>query len=142
MLRRMGRKIGSVVAGLLVGALVIFGVEAIVGLLYPMPVGMNPQDPLAFNAYLATLPPMAFVLVLLGHGLGSFVGAGVATLVARRESLWPAMIVGGLATIAGIVNLVTVPHPLWFNIVDGLIYLPLAYLAARLLQAPSTPAAR
>ena len=129
----MARRILSVIAGLLVAMVVITGVEAVIPLLYPVPPGLDMKDPAAFKVYVAALPIGALLMVILAHSLGALVGAVVATLIAGRASIWPGMIVGALVMVAGIVNLFQISHPVWFSVVDLLLYLPAAYGGARLM---------
>ena len=43
------------------------------------------------------------------------------------------MIIGALTLVGCVVNMQTIPHPTWFAVVDLLLPVPVAYLAARLL---------
>ncbi|MCK6623004.1 MAG: hypothetical protein HUU32_18855 [Calditrichaceae bacterium] len=53
-------------------------------------------------------------------------------LVTNQHRVLHGMIVGGIMLLAGIVNMAMIPHPLWFWVVGVLIFLPAAYLGARL----------
>lgn len=76
------------------------------------------------------MAPRHFIFPFLAHALGTFLGAAVSTLMVRGQSLWPAMIVGLLFLLGGIVNVVTLPAPAWFSAVDLLLaYIPPAFLA-------------
>ena len=60
-------------------------------------------------------------------------GAALATLVTGRRSMVPSLVIGALFTVAGVMNLLEIPHPWWFPIVDLPLYLVLAAVAGKLL---------
>jgi hypothetical protein len=128
----------GVVVGTTSGMALMMGLHMASGLVYPMPKDIHPMssDPAnlaAMRAWLATLPAGAFLLATLAHGLGCMGGAAVATLIAGRRSMFPALIVGAIFTVSGIQNLAEIPHPAWFAWVDLPVYLVLAAVAGRLL---------
>lgn len=134
MIKQIGRNVLAVVVGTVIGMAAMTALHRLSGLVYPMPAGVDPMssDPAQqaqLKAWFATLPAGAFVLATLAHGAGSLIAALVATLIEGRKSLRPAIIVGVLFTIAGIMNLREIPHPAWFGWVDLPVYLPLAVLA-------------
>lgn len=133
----MARKIIGVIAGLAVGVIVIYAVETLGHQLYPMPPGVDMENPEAMGAWIETLPAGAFAIILGAFIGGGFAGGAVATLIARDRPV-PALIVGGLLTVAGIANVAMIPHPLWFTIVSVLVYLPAAWLGARVVPLRQT----
>ena len=136
----------GVVVGVIAGMVLMMGLHMLSMLVYPAPEGIDPfsQDPekqKAAMAWIGTLPAGAFILAALAHGLGCMGGAALAMLIDGRRSLVPALVVGALFTVAGIVNLTQVPHPAWFPFVDVPIYLLLAFAAGKLLRRKAqTPA--
>ncbi len=135
----MGRRILAVIAGLFAGFLIVALVEALSPLLFTMPAGLNPKNPESIRQYAEQIPAGSLVVVLLAHALGSFGGGWLAALVARVKPVQHALIVGALVMIAGIVNLVIIPHPLWFSILDVLVYMPSAYLGGTMVTSTSKP---
>lgn len=136
----------AVIAGTVVGMAALTGLLFAGGVLYPMPAGIDPSSSdaaqvAAMKAWLSTLPPGAFVLALVEHALGCAAGAAVATLIARRRSMVPAILVGVIFTAAGVMNLRDIPHPSWFGFVDLPLYLIAAVTVARLLVRPRAVAA-
>ena len=136
----------AVIAGTVVGMAVLTGLLYAGGLLYPMPPGLDPSSSdaaqvAAMKAWLSTLPAGAFVLALAEHALGCAAGAAVAMLIGRRRSMGPAILVGVLFTIAGVMNLREIPHPSWFGFIDLPLYLIAAVTVARLLVRPRAVAA-
>lgn len=133
--------IAGVAIGLFAGMALMMGLHMASGLVYPPPEGVDlmgetPAQQAAVVAWIATLPAGAMLLAILAHGLGCMGGAALATLISGRRAWWPAIVVGVLFTIAGIMNLSSVPHPWWFPYLDLPIYMLLALLAGRLLIRP------
>ncbi|MBX3412966.1 MAG: hypothetical protein KF708_09785 [Pirellulales bacterium] len=124
----MREHILAVLGGAMAGVLGVAIVEALSSLVYPLPVGLDTNDREAMKAHLAGLPPGAFLLVLAAHATGSFVGGAVSALIARRRAYDKALIVGLLLMVAGILTLVSLPHPIWFALADVALYVPFAFL--------------
>ncbi|MCI0691234.1 hypothetical protein L0337_04405 [candidate division KSB1 bacterium] len=128
----MGRKILAVVGGIVVGGIVVFVVEWISSLIYPLPAGLDMADKEAMKAYVAALPIGALLFVLLAYVLGGLTGGWLAAKIARDSQIRLSLIVGGVLLLFGIINLVTIPHPLWFAVLSVLVFLPAAYLGGKL----------
>lgn len=93
----------------------------------------SPEGMKRMQEWFGTLPTGAFLLATLCHGLGCMSGAVIATFISGRRSLIAPGIVGVLFTVAGIMNLSSIPHPSWFPFVDVPIYLIFALTAGALL---------
>lgn len=125
---------GSVVpvwAGAFVAGLLVWVMELLGSLIYPLPAGMNPDDPAAVKAAMANLPAGALLLVLLGWIVGTFAGAWITALRAARAPIGHGLLLGGLFLVGAVVNMLMIPHPVWFWIVGLAIFLPSAYLGAK-----------
>lgn len=109
--------------------------------LYPMPPGLALDDKEGFAKYVSTLPVSAFVLVLVSHFIGPFIGATLATRFAAYRSIIPAVVIGGLYLLGGILNLRDIKPPLWFAIADLPLY-PLAAWLGILLGKQKEPTAK
>jgi hypothetical protein len=99
-------------------------------LLFPMPEGADLADPEQFNAYLATLPWLAFLVPMAAHLGQSFVGAWVAASLGASRPMLLAMIVGALSLMGGIMNMMSIDGPAWMA-VELPLYLVVAWLAGR-----------
>ncbi|HJP30162.1 MAG TPA: hypothetical protein QGF95_06375 [Candidatus Latescibacteria bacterium] len=126
----MIRALLGVFGGLALAMTMVFVLEGIGHQMYPPPADLDPTDREAFAAAVAAMPVMALVMVLIAYSLGTFAGAWLAARVGGRP--FYAFLVGGVMTLAGMTNLIAVPHPLWFTIVGTLIFLPSAWVASRL----------
>ena len=69
------RQILGVLAGVIVGGLIVFCVELVGHSLFPPPAGTDLSNPDDMNQLISTLPMSALVIVLVGWLLGSLAGA-------------------------------------------------------------------
>lgn len=125
----MIRALLGVFGGLALAMTMVYVLQGIGYQLYPPPADLDPKDRQAFAAAVAAMPVMALVMVLISYALGTFAGAWLAARVAGRP--FYAFLVGGVMTMAGMQNLISVPHPLWFIVVGTLVFLPSAWIASR-----------
>lgn len=133
----------AVVAGGVIGSVVMMLCHFATMPLYPPPEGLDVMDPEqreAVTAWMGTLPDGAFVVAALCHWIGTAAGAVVAMLITRRRSLRPAFLVGVLFTLAGVYNVTMMPHPTWFPYVDFPGYLIAALLIGKLMVRAPQPA--
>ena len=124
----MVRKVLAILAGLMIGSLFNWTLIKICDLIYGPKGGVDFSDQAAMRAYISSLPVAALLLVLAAHGGGSFVGGAVCAAVARQRWILGATLVGAPFLLGGIMMLRTVPAPIWFAVVDVLLYVPLAIL--------------
>lgn len=130
----MIRNFLSVVLALLIGGICVFAVEKIGHTVYPIPEGLDTSNLQALAEYTKSLPLGAFLFVLGAQCAGSLVG-GIVTgfvSVAKRST---ALIYGVLALILAALNLVAIPHPMWFMILSILLPIPLALVGSSIGQA-------
>lgn len=128
MRRGVFRNAIGLLVGLLAGGIAVHLIERLSVRLYPPPAGMDFQNVEQVGAFVADLPAGAFALVLLAHSVGGFVAGLVCGLIVGKRWLGGGVALGVFFTAAGVANLVAIPHPLWFAILDTLIYLPTAVL--------------
>jgi hypothetical protein len=114
------RRVGGVIAGIVLAVLIVQLAELIVHRLYPPPPGYNMRDMNDVKKFVAALPLGAMVLVLWGWLIGTLAGTFVAARIGR--SAVPAYVVGALLLIAGIANAIVIPQPVWFSIASFIIY--------------------
>lgn len=111
-----------VVAGVISGSLLIGLMEELVHLMYPTDPGLSREE------MIKQMPMSALVLIIGVYIICSF-GAGiVASLIAKKTTAVPAIIVGVVLTLGGMYNAIHLHHPLWFIIINLFIYIPLAWL--------------
>ena len=118
-----------VVAGFMSGMILQTFGEQGVHALYPLPTGVGLGNPVALEAFLASLPAKAFLLLLANYVLCAFIAGIIATLIIGRKNIAPAFITGALLTLASIYSINLMPHqPLWFTTVSLLSQLSFALL--------------
>jgi hypothetical protein len=128
----MLRNIVSVVAGIIASAVLIAIVEVISHKIYPPPTGIDFNNKEVLKELMNTMPKGALLMVILAHAIGTFGGGVVTALIATEKRIMFSAITGGVVLIMGIVNLIMLPHPVWFAIADILVYIPFAYFGALL----------
>ncbi len=144
------RSIGLVFLGVVVTMALIFGIEWLNERLFHFLQNVDTSDPAALREAVSHLPVGAFLLILLSYFIGTFCGAWVAATLTPREMVpnnWPmahAMIVGLVVLIAGLSDLISLPHPRWYYLAYFIDF-PLAaclagwlVLARRSRSVPST----
>ena len=124
------KNVVAVLAGLIAGSLVNIALVTIGPMLVPPPPGvdMTDMDSLAQSMHL--MGPRHFVFPLLGHGLGTLVGATAAYVLAGRNAVLLAYGIGIFFLLGGVTAARMIPAPVWFVVTDLVIaYLPMAWLA-------------
>jgi MFS family permease len=135
----MGRKFLAVIVGFITAAGIFMVFQMISTMAAPTYAGnwehMTQDEK---NAYVKTLPPMVFAIVLAGYVVGSFAGGFVASKMGRRWSPGPtlALIVGVLLTIGGFALFFYVApgQPVWFMIASLVCYIPAALIGYRVAR--------
>jgi hypothetical protein len=79
--------------------------------------------------------PKHFLFPFLAHALGTFNGALIATKFSKFNNTRNALIVGVIFLIGGVMDIFSLPTPIWFALIDLIIaYIPMAYLATKLVM--------
>ena len=126
------RSIFGVIIGLFVAILIISLVDYLSHVLFPLPAGVNPTDADQLRAAVGQIPVTAFLLMILGWGVGSFLGAWLAGRIAGRNPLIHGLVVTVILMITGIANMIMLPHPIWVWALGILAFLGCGYLGAKL----------
>lgn len=145
----MGKKIligfAAVVAGWLAGSVAMSLAHAATMLIWPLPEGLSFQDMFdpakekEVHAFIESLPAGAHIAAAVCHWIGTAAGAAVAMLVAGRSHIWPALAIGAIFLLGGIMNALSLPTPAWFLPLDAIGYPVVAWLVGRkLLRAPGS----
>jgi len=124
----MLRKILAALAGILIAVMVFMGFEKIARHYYPLPPGTDRADHAAMVAYTESLPTEAFLIVLTGWVVGSFLCGLFIKLISRSGGKTAAYISGLFLTTAGIVDIFMLPHPLWFTIIGIVVFIPMTLI--------------
>jgi drug/metabolite transporter (DMT)-like permease len=122
------RRVLAVIVGCMVAILVLFVGEMLSHVIYPPPSNIDLNNAEELKKLMESAPPMSLVLVLLSAFLGAFIGGIIATVLMKTSDKITALLVGAVLTILGILNLLVVPHPIWFIIPALLVYFIGAWL--------------
>ncbi len=127
----MIRDILAALAGIAIAVLIVFIATELNHTVYPPPPQLDFSDPDALRPFIATLPIGAFLLLMGGWVVGTFVGSVIAGRIGTAKPwVYPA-IVGGLVFTATVANLLAIPHPLWFSITALIGIVASAWLSTR-----------
>ncbi len=130
----MGRKILAVVVAWIVAVAIMMIVEMGNSIVLAPPGDAVMKDPAALREYMANGPMTAYVIVLVGYILASFVGGFIVTKMSRRESpgLSLPIVIGVLLELGMVANILMLPgQPMWFIVVGLLIFIPVTLLGHR-----------
>lgn len=127
------RMILGIVAGVVVGGLVVFLVESAGHAMFPPPVGTDLSNPEAMKTLIVSLPAGGIVMLLLGWFLGALAGAVTAKVIAKREMA--AWIVGVIFVALTASNFIYIPHPVWMMAAGVALPLLAAWIATRMRRS-------
>jgi hypothetical protein len=127
------KNILAVVAGIIIGSVVNMAFIIMSGHIIPPPDGANLTTSEGLITSMHLMEPKHFIFPFLAHAMGTFVGAFLAVKIAATHKMRFALTIGIVFLIGGIMNVMMLPSPLWFTILDLVgAYLPMAYLAWKL----------
>ena len=110
----MVRIIGGIVAGAVVAVATIMIVEMLGHMIFPLPDDLALSDPEVVAGPSPAMPVAAQFIVVLAWFGGALAGGYVAKRIGCRW--WAAWVVAALVAVAGIVNVMMIPHPVWMQI--------------------------
>lgn len=128
------RNILAVVAGVFVGSFLNMTLATSIGpMVFPLPEGLDPNDMESFKANAHLMTTENFIFPFLGHALGTLIGAFIAAKLAASHHMKLAIGIGFWFLLGGIVAVMLIPAPLWFDIFDLVVaYLPMGWLGWKL----------
>ena len=125
----MLRDILAGIVGVVIAILIVFLAEELIHMMYPMPASLDPGNTADLRDYIATQPLGAFLMLMGGWVVATFVGAVVADRVGTAKVWIYPTLVGGFMFAATTANLILIPHPHWFTAVSLTAILVSAWLA-------------
>jgi len=129
------RNILAVIAGIIIGSIVNMGIIMLSSSIIPPPEGVNPADMDSIKSNMHLYEAKHFIMPFLAHAFGTLVGALIATLLAASNNFAFAIAIGVVFLIGGIANIMMLPSPMWFNVLDITVaYIPMAYLGYKLVN--------
>jgi hypothetical protein len=131
----MLRDILACIVGVVIAVLIVFLADELTHMMYPMPAGLDASDTEDLRDYIATLPLGAFLMLMGGWVVATFVGAVVADRIGTAKAWIYPTAVGGFVFAATTANLILIPHPHWFTAVSLAAILVSAWLAWAVARA-------
>ena len=129
------RNIIAVVAGVVIGGMVNMGLIMMSGEIIPPPAGVDVTDMESLKSSMHIFKPRHFIFPFMAHALGTLVGAFLASIIAVSHKMKFALGVGVFFLLGGIMNVIMLPSPVWFAILDLIGgYIPMGWLGAKLSE--------
>lgn len=127
------RNVLAIIAGLVVGSVVNMGIIMISGSVIPPPEGADVTTMEGLKASMHLFEPKHFIFPFLAHAFGTLAGAIVAALIAATHKMKFALGIGFFFIIGGIINVISLPSPLWFTILDlAGAYIPMGWIGGKI----------
>jgi hypothetical protein len=117
----MARLLGGIVAGILAAFATVWIIDLVGHMIYPLPSDLDMRDFEAVGVYIQAMPAGALAFVVVAWFGGALAGGLVASLISERR--WTAWLIAALVAVAGVVNILMIPHPVLLQI--GAIAAPL-----------------
>jgi hypothetical protein len=105
----------GVIIGIISGFVVIYAVEHVGQLIWPVATELDLKDKAAAAAFLAAMPVGGLVTVVVAWILGAYTGSMVALLMSDRRRI-AGIIPAALIFAATVLVLFMLPHPLWMAV--------------------------
>lgn len=123
------RNILGVLSGVIVGSIVNMGIIILGGIVFPLPENIDQTDPEWLSKSIHLFETKHFIAPFAAHAIGTVVGVIVAVLIAVSRKKMIAMIIGVVFLAGGIMMVVQIDAPLWFESIDlSIAYIPMALL--------------
>jgi hypothetical protein len=125
----------AVIIGVFAGGVVNMSLIMISDRIIPPPDGSNLLTMEGLKASMHLMQPKHFIMPFLAHALGTFSGALLAALIAAKHNMRIALGISVWFMIGGLINIIMLPSPIWFTLLDlSGAYLPFGFLAGKLVQ--------
>ncbi len=126
----------AIMGGLVLGSLVNMGIIIISGNVIPPPEGVDVTSMESLAETIHLFEPKHFIMPFLAHALGTLAGAMLAVRVAATNGRSYALVIGFVFLAGGIYNVMILPAPMWFNVLDLVVaYIPMAWIATKLIKS-------
>jgi hypothetical protein len=109
---------------LVVAFALVVAVEYVSNVFHPFPEGVEPTHG-KISAHVAACPTWVLALAVAAWGLTTFVSAWLATRLGAGRHPAHGFVVGSILLLAAVANMLMLPYPIWFTVLN-LVILPLA----------------
>ena len=129
------KNILAVIAGAIIGSAVNIFLVNIGPMIIPAPEGADVTTMEGLAETMHLFEPKHFIFPFLAHALGTLVGAAIAAMIAANRKQTYAIVIGVFFLVGGTLNVLWLPSPAWFNVVDLIFaYIPMGWLGYKLYQ--------
>ncbi|OXA73230.1 hypothetical protein B0A67_05000 [Flavobacterium aquidurense] len=126
----------AVIIGLFVGSVVNMAIILMSSSIIPPPKGADVTTMEGLKATIHLFQPRHFIFPFVAHALGTFAGAATTAVIAANNTTKFALAIGAFFLLGGIINVFTLPSPIWYSIIDVVFaYLPMAYMGKKLVAS-------
>ena len=127
------RNILAVVAGLLVGGALNWGIVKMGSFIITPPEGYDDSNMERMKSTMHLLGNKNFIFPFLAHSLGTLVGALLAVKIAVSHYMKFALAIGLFFMLGGIMMVLVLSAPTWFVVLDlAGAYIPMAWIGGKL----------
>jgi len=123
--------------GVVAAVFVVILMDTLVGNIYSLPAGTDPNNPDSLRQAVAALPVTAFLILVTGWVLAAGVGSYLAARLATHARLVHGMIVALFVLVATIANLAKIPHPFWLWPATIILIPAAGWAAAKFVTRPT-----
>ena len=132
----MRHPLAAALLGLVVGFLVVMGIELLGHFLFPVPFQATMEN---IEEYMSQIPVGSLLMVNLAHFLGG--AFAIITVLKLSNKKLPAYIIAVVFFAATVFNLFVITHPVWFTIADVAAVILGLVLAFKLVKLKEDPIA-
>lgn len=126
------RNVLGIVAGLVAGIVLIYALEMIGHVVFPVLGDFDTSNPEEIARLVSELPLGSLLSVVAAWFVGTLGAAFVATKVGQETTMLSATVIGGVLALLGVVNFFMLPHPLWMVVAGLIAFAAGAYLGGTL----------
>jgi hypothetical protein len=127
------RKFLAIIMGIIIGGLVNFGIVALGPAVIPPPEGVDATNMETLKKSMHLFEAKHFLFPLLAHAIGSMMGGLLAAAIVKEHKMRFALGVGVFFFLGGMINIIILPAPTWFIVVDLILaYFPFAWMGGKL----------
>ncbi len=107
------------------GGLVVYMMQQVGHFKYPPPEGSSKE---LITQYIQNAPNGLLAWVLLSHSLGALTTGWLLGRFLANNSLFLYKVAALIWMFIGMINILYVPHPIWFTISDLCVYFPMVFI--------------
>jgi hypothetical protein len=124
----------AAIVGIAIAFTIVFLSDQLSSTLYPVPPELDSGNLQALGEHIAALPLAAYLMVIGGRVIATFIGTVVASQIGKAQSWVYPTVVGGFVFAATTAVVIAIPHPHWLSAVLLTSILVSAWLARQIAR--------